>query len=137
VTPDSIYDVDCDIFSPAALGASINDDTIDRLKAKVIAGAANNQLADPARHAEMLHERGIVYVPDYVINAGGLISIAISLDGHYSEEQARKQTGEIYNTVESILQLSAEHGVLTVAAADRLAEERIKILGKIGQRFIA
>src|SRR5690606_28744299 len=74
VPPEGIYDVEADVFAPCALGATINDDTIPRLKARVVAGAANNVLAEP-RHGKILHDKGILYAPDYVINAGGLISV--------------------------------------------------------------
>ncbi len=88
VDPDDIYDVDCDIYSPCALGAVINDDTIKRLKAKVIAGSANNQLQE-SRHGDILFEKGIVYAPDYVINSGGVINVADELHG-YNQKKSTK-----------------------------------------------
>lgn len=78
VDPDEIYGVECDIYAPCALGAVINDQTINKIKAKVIAGAANNQLKDPV-HGDQIHEKGIIYAPDYVINAGGVINVADEL----------------------------------------------------------
>lgn len=89
VAPDAIYDVDCDIFSPCALGAVINDDTIQRLKCKVVAGSANNQLKTD-EHGDILTEKGIVYAPDYVINSGGVINVADELLG-YNRERAMKK----------------------------------------------
>lgn len=89
VHPDKIYDVECDIFAPCALGAIINDETIERLKCKVVAGSANNQLKEE-RHGKMLEEKGIVYAPDYVINAGGVINVADELLG-YNRERAMKK----------------------------------------------
>src|SRR5699024_2226591 len=79
VGPDEIYDVDCDIYAPCALGGTINDDTIVRLKAKVVEGSANNQL-EASRYGDMLHEKGIIYAPDYVINSGGVINVADDLE---------------------------------------------------------
>lgn len=135
VEPDAIYDVDCDIFAPCALGACINDDTIPRLHARVIAGGANNQLDDPARHAPILRERGILYIPDYVINAGGLMNVALELEG-YSRERALQRAESIYGIVENILKLSESQNILTVEASDRLAEERIGAIGHIKQRHV-
>lgn len=135
VEPDAIYDVDCDIFAPCALGACINDDTIPRLHARVIAGGANNQLDDPARHAPILRERGILYIPDYVINAGGLMNVALELEG-YSRERALHRAESIYGIVENILRLSESQDILTVEASDRLAEERINTIGHIKQRHV-
>lgn len=89
VDPDDIYSQDCDIYAPCALGATINDDTIKQLKAKVIAGAANNQLKE-TRHGDQIHEMGIVYAPDYVINAGGVINVADELYGYNAERALKK-----------------------------------------------
>lgn len=135
VDPEAIYDVDCDIFAPSALGGSINDATIPRLKAKVIAGPANNQLDDPMRHAAELKERDILYVPDYVINAGGLINVALELEG-YARERALAQTENIYHIVENILNVSEQQNILTVEASNKIAEERINNIGHIRQRFV-
>ena len=135
VEPDEIYDVDCDVFSPAALGGSVNDNTIDRIKAKIVAGAANNQLKDELRHAQGLKERGILYVPDYVINAGGLINVYVELEG-YSEARALHMTENIYNIVESIINRAEAENTLTVVASNRLAEQRVNALGKIHSRYV-
>lgn len=135
VAPEAIYDVECDIFSPAALGGSINDDTIGRLKANVIAGAANNQLAVESRHATMLKERGILYVPDYAINAGGLINVACELEG-YIRERALRRAEAIYQVVEKIIQVSKRDNVLTIDASNEIAEKRIKAVGRIKQRYV-
>ncbi len=101
VNPEEIYNVDCDIFAPCALGAVINDETIPQIKAKVIAGAANNQLKE-TRHGDLIHELGISYAPDYVINAGGVINVADELYG-YNAERAMKKVELIYNNVEKYL----------------------------------
>ncbi|MDX8046492.1 Glu/Leu/Phe/Val dehydrogenase dimerization domain-containing protein [Gracilibacillus sp. S3-1-1] len=124
VDVDAIYDVDCDIFAPCAMGASINDDTIARLKAKVVAGAANNQLKD-ARHGELLQEKGIVYAPDYVVNAGGIIAIEDALHG-FEHERAMEKIDAIYDKVQQIFEYAEKENVATNIAADRLAEERIR-----------
>jgi leucine dehydrogenase len=135
VTAEEIYDIDCDVFCPAALGGSINDTTIGRLRTKIVAGPANNQLHDESRHAQMLSDRGILYVPDYVINAGGLINVAIELEG-YSSERALERTAGIYDIVERILDLSERENILTVVASNRLAEARIAAVGRIKQRYV-
>jgi leucine dehydrogenase len=135
VEPDEIYDVECDVFSPAALGGSINDQTIDRIKASIIAGAANNQLRDELRHAQALKERDILYVPDYVINAGGLINVYVELEG-YSEDRALHMAGNIYDIVLQIIELAEANSILTVVASNHLAEERIAQLGAIHSRYV-
>jgi leucine dehydrogenase len=88
VDPEAIYDVECDIFSPNALGGTLNERTIPRLRCRIVAGGANNQLQDEHADALRLHERGILYAPDYVINAGGLINVAAELEGEYDRERA-------------------------------------------------
>jgi leucine dehydrogenase len=135
VSAAEIYDTECDVFCPSALGGSVNDDTIARLRTKIVAGPANNQLHDEARHAQMLHDRGILYVPDYVINAGGLINVAIELEG-YSQERALERTAGIYDIVERIIELSERENILTVVASNRLAEARIASVGRIKRRFV-
>ncbi|MDR7072667.1 branched-chain amino acid dehydrogenase [Fictibacillus barbaricus] len=121
---DDIYSVDCDIFAPCALGAIINDSTISQIKAKVVAGAANNQLKE-TRHGDALHEMGIVYAPDYVINAGGVINVADELNG-YNRDRAMKKVETIYDNIASVIEISKRDNIPTYLAADRLAEERIE-----------
>ncbi|MGN4124644.1 Leu/Phe/Val dehydrogenase [Lysinibacillus sphaericus] len=134
VAPEEIYSQDVDIFSPCALGAILNDDTIPQLKAKVIAGSANNQLQD-SRHGDYLHELGIVYAPDYVINAGGVINVADELYG-YNRERAMKRVDGIYDSIERIFAISKRDGVPTYVAANRLAEERIARVAKSRSQFL-
>ncbi|MDQ3380643.1 MAG: leucine dehydrogenase [Actinomycetota bacterium] len=123
VTPDEIYDVECDVLAPCALGGVLNDDTIPRLCCPVVAGAANNQLLDERRHGEMLRERGITYAPDYVINAGGVINISCELrPGGYDPELAVQRVHEIPQTLARVFARSREHGMTTHAAAQELAE---------------
>ncbi|WP_338749999.1 branched-chain amino acid dehydrogenase [Bacillus sp. FJAT-52991] len=123
VNPDEIYGVEADIFAPCALGAIINSDTIPQLKVKVIAGSANNQLKED-RHGDELHERGIIYAPDYVINAGGVINVADELHG-YNRDRAMRKVEQIYNNIEKVIEISNRDGIPTYKAADRMAEERI------------
>ncbi|HYM19562.1 MAG TPA: Glu/Leu/Phe/Val dehydrogenase dimerization domain-containing protein, partial [Candidatus Kapabacteria bacterium] len=124
VKANEIFDVDCDIFTPAALGASINDETIPKLKCSILAGPANNQLADEDKHSKELVKRDIMYAPDYVINAGGLINVASELEG-YSQARALKQAENIYNTLLRILKHSAEAHVTTIEASNHIVEERL------------
>ncbi|HOO12323.1 MAG TPA: Glu/Leu/Phe/Val dehydrogenase [Bacillota bacterium] len=131
VGPDEIYGVECDVFSPCAIGAIINDKTIEQLKCRIIAGAANNQLAEP-RHGDILHEKGILYVPDYIINSGGVINIIDDISGReYSKENAMKNTARIYDTCKKVFELAKREGIPTYKAADKMAEDRIASVGKI------
>ncbi|GAB4449563.1 MAG: branched-chain amino acid dehydrogenase [Anaerolineae bacterium] len=125
VEPDDIFGVACDIFAPCALGAVINDETLDRLRCKIVAGAANNQLAHD-QHGYELAERGILYAPDYVINAGGLINVATECGAHNCHE-AWQKTAAIYDTVTRVLHLAHDEGVPTHLAAHRLAQARIEM----------
>ena len=125
VVPDSIFDVDADIFAPCALGAVLNDDTIPRLKVDIVAGAANNQLANTQKHGPALREAGVLYAPDYVINAGGLINVYGEIQG-WNREQSLQKAGEIYDTLLRIFHLAENERVSPEEAAGRVAEERIE-----------
>lgn len=131
---NEIFSVQCDIFAPCALGAIINDDTIPLLKAKVIAGAANNQLKDEA-HGERIHEMGLVYAPDYVINAGGVINVADELQG-YNRERALKKVETIYDNIMRVFEISERDRIPSYKAADRMAEERIALMAKSRSTFL-
>lgn len=121
VEPDAIFDVPCAIFAPCAYGGAINDGTLPRLTCKIVAGSANNQLQDE-RHGELLHERGIIYAVDYVINAGGLINVAQELaPGGYDEARARELTAGIYDTMKQMLAISRREGISTQRAAHQMA----------------
>jgi leucine dehydrogenase len=124
VGTDEIYGVEADIFAPCALGAVINDETLPRFRFDIVAGAANNQLAEE-RHGEDIEKKGILYAPDYVINAGGLINVYGELEG-WTQERAKRKAGEIYQTLLHLFDLAREQGIPTYAAADRLAERRIE-----------
>lgn len=124
VSGDDVYSVDADVFSPAALGGIINDETIPKLKVKIIAGAANNQLGEEEKHGQMLKEREILYAPDYVINSGGLINVYNELEG-YNRERALKQASGIYDIVKKVIEISKKENIPTEEASKKMAEERI------------
>lgn len=127
VSTEQVHAADADVFAPCALGAILNDETIPRLKAKIVAGGANNQLLDEGRHGAMLRERGILYAPDYVINAGGVINIYQELRG-YDAEAARRQASGIYQTLLTVFATAASDGISTHQASDRLAEKRLQAM---------
>lgn len=122
---DKLHGLDVDVYAPCALGATINDQTIPQFKCSIIAGAANNQLKEEAKHAAELKERGILYAPDFVINAGGLINVFSEIEGT-SKERAWEKTEGIYNTLLKIFELANREGITTAQAANKLAEQRIK-----------
>lgn len=126
---DEIYDVQADVYSPCALGGTVNEQTLPRLKAKVICGAANNQLANNAIGDEV-EKRGIVYAPDYAVNAGGVMNVALEITG-YNRERAMRMMRTIYHNLARIYEIADRDGIPTYKAADRMAEERIAMLGKL------
>jgi leucine dehydrogenase len=126
VDPDDIYGVDADIFAPCALGAILNDDTLKVLNVDIVVGGANNQLAE-ARHAQEVEDQGILYGPDYLVNAGGLINVYAEIQGWPAERSLRK-AGEIYNTLLRILELAETEGITTAEASDKVAEQRMEDL---------
>lgn len=125
VAPQEIYDVPMDIYAPCALGATVNDDTLARLTCSIISGAANNQLADEQKHGMAVMEKGILYAPDYAINAGGVINCFSEVSG-LSLEWSHQKAGEIYQTIYQILERSKNEGIPTYQIANRMAEERIE-----------
>ncbi|SEL74727.1 leucine dehydrogenase [Colwellia chukchiensis] len=127
---DEIYSQDVDVFSPCALGAAINDDTIAQLKASIVAGCANNQLAE-SRHDQVLLDKGILYAPDYVINAGGIINVALEIYGEaYCAESSTKLVENIYNTLTNVFETAAAQNKPTGLIADEMAREIIANAGK-------
>jgi len=134
VSPDAIYDQDADIYAPCALGATINDQTLPRLKVRIIAGGANNQLAEN-RHGDVLEERGILYAPDYVINGGGVINVYGELH-RWPAERAKKKAGEIYETLLRIFDIAQQERIPTYRAADRLAEQRIAAVAGLDRMWM-
>jgi leucine dehydrogenase len=134
VPTDDILGVDCDILAPCALGAILNDESIPKLRAKIIAGAANNQLHQEERHGRELDRLGILYAPDFVINAGGLINVYNELSGHYNQERALRMTRSIFLNLTRVFEIAQRDGIPTSEAADRVAEERIAKIKALGSQ---
>jgi valine dehydrogenase (NAD+) len=126
---DALVASDIDVYSPCALGGALTEEVIRVLRAKVIAGGANNQLAHPGVE-KLLAERGILYVPDYVVNAGGVIQVADEIDG-FDFERAKARAGKIYDTTKQILEHAHAEGVPPAVAADRMAERRMADVGRL------
>lgn len=134
VGADEIYDADVDIFCPSALGAILNDKTIPRLRCKIVAGGANNQLASP-ECGDALYQRKILYAPDYAINAGGLMNVSIEFEG-YDEMRANRMIRNIYYAIKMILQDSLKEGLPEYRCADRVAEHRIAAISGLRGRYM-
>ncbi|MCC7534392.1 MAG: Glu/Leu/Phe/Val dehydrogenase [Bacteroidia bacterium] len=134
VSGDEIFGLDVDIFAPCALGAVLNTENINKLKAKVIAGAANNQLADEEVHGKMLIEKGIAYAPDFLINAGGLINVYQEYIG-YNKETAMRNTEHIYDVTLEIFKQAAAKNIHTQKAAIEMAEKRINDILKVRSTY--
>lgn len=130
VPADSVYDLDVDIYSPCALGGTLNDDTIGRLKCTIVAGGANNQLKDEKRHGLALSEKGILYAPDFLINSGGLINVNSEREG-YSTDVSMKKAEFIYDTTLEIYRQAATDNMFSGDAAIRYAQNRIQSIAKI------
>jgi valine dehydrogenase (NAD+) len=126
---ETLITSDIDVYAPCALGGALDDDTVPMLRAKVVAGAANNQLAHPGIE-KTLEERGILYAPDYVVNAGGVIQVADEIDG-FNFERAKLRATRIFDTTKQILELAQADGVPPAVAADRLAERRMAEIGRL------
>ena len=125
VEPDAIFDVECDIFAPCALGGSLNSGTIPRLRSPVVCGAANNQLADD-HSAKLLRKRGILYAPDFIVNAGGVINVYFELGRTYDRDAAMEKTAHIYDTMGRVIATSKREDITTAEAANHIAEERLE-----------
>lgn len=130
VDNNSVFEHEMDIYAPCALGASVNTDSISKMKCAIIAGAANNQLADETIHGDMLIEKGITYVPDFLINAGGVMNISVELEG-YNKDRALRIVETIYGRTLEIFALAAKEKVHTQLAAMHLAEKRIKDIASV------
>lgn len=129
---EDILKTECEILAPCALGAIINDQSIAQLKCKIVSGGANNQLAE-ARHGDHLKELGILYAPDFVVNAGGLMNVFVELEG-YSPERALDKTKQVYDNVLKVFEIAKRDNIGTHTAADRMAQERIQTIGALRQR---
>ena len=125
VDAEEIYDIPCDIFSPCALGGTLNSETIPRLKCGIVAGGANNQLLT-SEDGKRLQDREILYAPDYIVNAGGIINAFCEIGMDYSQERAWEMTERIYDTTQQVLHMASSQKITTAEAADRLAEGRIE-----------
>jgi leucine dehydrogenase len=134
VNPDEIYGVEAEIFAPCALGAILNDRTIPQLKVKIVAGGANNQLAEE-RHGVQLEKNDILYAPDYVINAGGLINVYGEIEGYVKEKAVSRAEG-IYNTLTEIFSIAKKEGIPNFEAANRLAEKRLGKVSSLKRTYI-
>jgi leucine dehydrogenase len=134
IKPEEVYDVKADVFSPNALGGIINDNTVERLKIKIVAGAANNQLEEE-RLADILQKKNIFYAPDFVIGAGGMINVVNELEG-FSQERALKKAEGIYDLMKKIIQISRKEKISTSEAANLMAEQRILSVKRLKQRHI-
>ncbi len=134
ISTDKMFDLDMDIYAPCALGATVNTDSLNRMKCSIICGSANNQLADENIHGKMVIEKGILYAPDFVVNAGGIINVYYELEG-YNRERALAHAEKIYQTTLDIFKVAKEQKIPTYMAANRLAEKRIADIGKVKLTF--
>lgn len=134
VAPNEIFGVACDIYTPCALGASINDETIPQLKAKIVCGAANNQLKED-RHGLILKEKGILYAPDYLVNAGGVMNVSIEFEG-WADSKSRRMVDTIYDKTLEVFAISDEQNIPVNKAADVMAEKRIEAMRRIKTSYL-
>ena len=129
VDVDALIELPMDVYAPCAMGGALSDDTVPRIRAEIVCGGANNQLAHPGLD-KVIADRGMLYVPDYVVNAGGVIQVADEIDG-FVFDRAKRNAARIYRTTREILQLADVDGVTPAVAADRLAERRIAQVGRL------
>lgn len=134
VDPQAIYGANMDIYAPCALGATINDDTIGRLRCSIVNGAANNQLKED-RHGQELKDRNILYAPDYLINAGGLMNVSIEFEG-WNDSKSRRMIDKIYDTTLNIFKIADEKNISVNKATDFLAEKRLDAMRKIQKTYL-
>ncbi len=135
VGPDDIFSAACDIFAPCALGGVLNSKTIPRLRCRIVCGSANNQLLEP-EDADAIQKRGILYAPDYIVNAGGVINVSCEVGSTYSEDAAREKTARIYENTQRVIAIFKREGISTARAADHLAEERIAAIRKVRKVYL-
>lgn len=136
VSGDEIYGVDAEVFAPCALGAIVNDDTINRMKFQVIAGGANNQLLDEKIHGQKLKEKNILYAPDYLINAGGVTNVYFEVINEYNKDRVTKKVKNIYNILMEVYRIADQQNITTVEAAAHFAEKRINLIRHVHQNYL-
>ena len=136
VKGDEIYSVDADVFAPCALGAIVNDDSIAKMKFKIIAGGANNQLLDEEIHGKKLKDKNILYAPDYLINAGGVTNVFFEVIKEYSEDRVTKKVKNIYNILMEVYRIADKENITTAEAASRLAEKRLNLIRRVHQNYV-
>jgi leucine dehydrogenase len=136
VSGDEIYSVDAEVFAPCALGAIVNDDTISRMKFKIIAGGANNQLLDEKIHGRKLLGKNILYAPDYLINAGGVTNVFFEVIKEYSRDRVTKKVKNIYNILMEVYHIAEKEKITTAEAAARLAEKRLNLIRHVHQNYL-
>jgi leucine dehydrogenase len=136
VQGDEIYNVDAEVFAPCALGAVVNDDSISRMKFKIIAGGANNQLLDEEVHGKKLKEKNILYAPDYLINAGGVTNVFFEVIKEYNKERVTKKVKNIYNILMEVYKIAEQENITTAEAAARLAEKRLNLIKSVHQNYL-
>ena len=131
VPPEEIHRLEVDVYSPCAMGAVLNDQTLPELRCKIVCGSANNQLAEE-RHGDLLVQRGILYAPDYIVSAGGVISGVDSLNpGGFNRQRAMEKVSHIYKTMANVIVISKEQNIPTYRAASVLAEQRIAMIRQV------
>ena len=130
VAADKMFDLDIDVYAPCALGGTVNDETLAKLKCKIVCGAANNQLLNENIHGEAIGKQGILYAPDYVVNAGGIINVYYELEG-YNRERALAHAEKIYDTTFNLFQIAKKEGIPNYMAANRIAENRLESIARI------
>lgn len=135
IAPEEVFTTECDIFSPNALGAILNDETIPQLSCNIVCGGANNQLQVEDKHGKMLKERNIVYAPDYVVNSGGLMNVASEVEG-YDRDKVMRQAEGIYDITMNILTMAKERNILTFEASNAIAEERLRKVRHVHGTYI-
>jgi len=136
VKGDDIYSVDAEVFAPCALGAIVNDDTISRMKFKIIAGGANNQLLDEGIHGKKLKDKNILYAPDYLINAGGVTNVFFEVIKEYNKDRVTKKVKNIYNILMEVYKIADDEDITTAEAAARLAEKRLNLIRNVHQNYL-
>ena len=135
IAPSEVFTTPCDVFSPNALGAVINDETIPQLTCAIVCGGANNQLKDESKHAGMLRDRKIMYAPDYVVNSGGLMNVASEVEG-YDRAKVMRQAEGVYDITMNIIKTAEERNMLTIEASNAIAEERLRQVRHVHGSYI-